>query len=278
MEAAAAVSPVADWLDLPPELGAASLALSASAVETYERCPLQFKIARYWRLPDEPSAATQFGASVHRVLKTYFDGALAGRPLTPQQVEEEFVKDFRGAPVEDALQRELYEQQGVRQLREFLQAQQAAPPAEVLATEQWFEVGIGGATVRGRVDRLDRCGEGGAAVVDYKTGTPRTQEDADESLQLSIYAIAAQRQWKLEPRRLVFYNLETNQAIESQRSQRELEEAERQVRAAAENIAQGEFDAKPGYHCRWCPYRSLCPETEERLFTIQRALEPTGAN
>ena len=95
---------------------------------------------------------------------------------------------------------------------------------------------------------------------------------------LSIYALAAQRQWKLEPRRLIFYNLETNQAIESQRNQKELEAAEQQVRTAAENIAQGHFEAKPGYHCRWCAYRNLCPETEERLFTIQRALEPTGAN
>ena len=28
-------------------------------------------------------------------------------------------------------------------------------------------------------------------IVDYKTGKPKTQEDADDSLQLSIYALAA---------------------------------------------------------------------------------------
>ena len=76
----------------------------------------------------------------------------------------------------------------------------------------------------------------------------------------------------------MFYNLETNQAVETARSQKELDEAEKLVRIAAANIAQGNFEAKPGWHCRWCSYRSLCPATEERLFTIQRALEPTGAN
>ena len=128
----------------------------------------------------------------------------------------------------------------------------------------------------------DRMGQAVETVADTYDGLLAGMigdlEDADDSLQLSIYALAAQRQWKLEARRLVFYNLETNEAVETARSPKQLEEAEKLVRIAAEKIAQGDFDAKPGWHCRWCSYRSLCPATEERLFTIQRALEPTGAN
>ncbi len=190
---------------------------------------------------------------------------------------EAFREEFAKAVVEDSYQRTLYERQGLEQLQAFLAARAAEPQPEVVDTERTFSVEIGGATIRGRVDRLDRAGEG-VAIVDYKTGRPKDQEDADESLQLSIYALAVQRQWKLEPRRLVFYNLETNQAVETVRSQKELEKAEKLVRIAAENIAQGKFEAKPGWHCRWCSYRSLCPETEERVVTIQKALEPTGAD
>src|SRR5205823_2551922 len=36
-------------------------------------------------------------------------------------------------------------------------------------------------------------------LIDYKTGRPRSQKDADKSLQLSIYALAARRQLKLNP-------------------------------------------------------------------------------
>lgn len=276
--AEAAVSAVAPWMLLPPRWAPGELPLSATGVETYERCPLQFKIRRDWNLPEEPTAAMQYGNAMHTVLKKHYDAARAGRPLSPPEVAEAFRQEFAKAAVEDPYQRTLYERQGLEQLEGFLAARASEPPPEVLDTEKAFSVEIGGAQIRGRVDRLDGSGDGGVVIVDYKTGRPRDQEDADESLQLSIYALAAQRQWKLEPRRLVFYNLETNQAIATERSQKQLDEAEKQVRIAAENIAQGHFDANPGWHCRWCSYRSLCPETEERLFTIQRALEPTGAN
>ena len=270
-------SAVAAWMTMPPRWAPGELKLSATGIETYERCPLQFKIKRDWNLPEEPSAAMQYGGAMHTVLKLHYDAARAGQPLTAQQVAEAFREEFAKAVVEDSYQRTLYERQGLEQLQAFLAARAAEPQPEVVDTERTFSVEIGGATIRGRVDRLDRAGEG-VAIVDYKTGRPKDQEDADESLQLSIYALAVQRQWKLEPRRLVFYNLETNQAVETVRSQKELEKAEKLVRIAAENIAQGKFEAKPGWHCRWCSYRSLCPETEERVVTIQKALEPTGAD
>ena len=136
----------------------------------------------------------QYGNAVHTVLKRYYDSVLAGQPLSPQQVEEEFRREFAKAALDDSHQRELYERQGIAQLRDFLAARASEPPLEVLDTEKTFSVEIGGARLRGRVDRLDRCGEDGVAIVDYKTGAPRSQEDADESLQLSIYALAAQRQ------------------------------------------------------------------------------------
>ena len=46
--------------------------LSASAVDTYERCGLQFKLERDWRIAGKPAAAMQYGASMHRVLKDLF--------------------------------------------------------------------------------------------------------------------------------------------------------------------------------------------------------------
>ena len=58
-------SRLANWLNLPATQGL-QLQLSASAVDTYERCPLRFKFERDWRLASKPAAAMQYGASMHR--------------------------------------------------------------------------------------------------------------------------------------------------------------------------------------------------------------------
>ena len=69
---------------------------------------------------------------------------------------------------------------------------------------------MGPTSVVGRIDRIDRRPDGSVAIVDYKTGKARDQEDADESLQLSLYAIAAQEKWGYTVGALIFHNLEEN--------------------------------------------------------------------
>jgi hypothetical protein len=61
-----------------------------------------------------------------------------------------------------------------------------------------------------QIDPLGPPGDTTVELIDYKTGRPRTQKDADQSLQLSIYALAAREQLKLKPAQLTFYNLTKN--------------------------------------------------------------------
>ena len=107
------------------------------------------------------------------------------------------------------------------------------------------------------------------AIVDYKTGKPRTTQHADKSLQLSIYAMAAREKWDYEAERLAFYNLADNTEVASKRDARQLEDACERVAKAAAEIKAGNFDPRPGFHCGWCAYRSICPATEESLYQIQ---------
>ena len=116
---------------------------------------------------------------------------------------------------------------------------------------------------------MDRTGPETVAIVDYKTGKPRSQEDADKSLQLSLYALAARDSWGKRADRLIFYNLENNTPIVTTRNDAELEEAKLRVQKAADAIARGEFAADPGHHCAYCPYRNLCPATEKTVLLPQ---------
>jgi len=161
-------------------------------------------------------------------------------------------------------------------LRGFLARARQTPRPEVLHTEQWFSISVGGATVNGRVDRMDQISPGRVAIVDYKTGKPRSQDDADQSLQLSIYALAARATWGLKADRLMFYNLEDNSCVSSTRSDGQLEEARAKVEEVAEGIAAGKFPAKPGFHCAMCSYRNLCPATEKNLYIPPMAKKAAG--
>lgn len=269
-EAAAepAASRAAEWLNLPPavDLG---LRVSASSVARYEICPLQFKLERDWRLPTEPSGPLQYGAAVHRVLLAYYQAIRAERPMTEQALLELFRAELSSAGLQDAYQHELYEQQGLRQLKEFLAAAQAVPTPEVMHTEESFEMNLGKTTVTGRIDRMDREGDGRVTITDYKTGRPQSQEDADKSLQLSIYALAARERWGYETARLVLYNLEGNEAVVTHRSGADIELARKKVLETAASISACDFEPKPGFQCRFCAYKNLCPATEKKFYDVR---------
>jgi DNA helicase II / ATP-dependent DNA helicase PcrA len=258
------VSRTAEWLDLPATEGL-SARLSASAVDTYERCPLQFKLERDWRMSREIPAAMQYGAAMHRVLRTYYDAIRLGRPRTDDEVVEDFRRELVGAKILDEYQYELYEKQGIQQLREFLTVARLPPAPEVLHTEEGFEIRVGDTTLVGRIDRIDRAADGGVVIVDYKTGKARDQEDADESLQLSLYALAAREKWGYRVHSLVFHNLQENVPVATLRSEVQLNEACERVKAAAVSIAAEDFKPKVGFHCSFCAYRNLCPAKEKRI-------------
>ena len=256
-------SRLAGWVGLPPS-GDLSASLSASSIQHYETCPLQFKLEREWKIPSEPSAALQYGACMHRVLLTYYDSVRWERALSEDDLIDRFRIEIANAGFSDHYQRELYEQKGIVELRAFVAAATQSK-SEVLHTEERFSVQIGPTSLVGRIDRIDRASADSVIIVDYKTGRPKSQEDADDSLQLSLYALAAREKWGYQSERLVFHNLDGNSAVSTQRSDIQLDEARLHVEEIAKQICAGEFEPKPGFHCTWCSYRSLCPKTEKQI-------------
>lgn len=257
----AAATRTSEWLMLAPQREL-SERLSASALENYNTCPLQFKLDKEWRISSEPPAAMQYGMVMHQVLRSYYDSVRFGRPLSEDAVLELFRENLEHAGLAEKYQHELYRAQGIAQIRRFLESRSRLPAPTVLRTEEAFEIKIGKTVVAGRIDRIDDA-DGCVLITDYKTGKPKSKEDADESLQLSIYALAARQKWGYAIERLSFYNLEDNTVVSTQRNELQLRTAEMQIEDVAGRIANGEFAPKPGFHCRFCAYYNLCPATEK---------------
>jgi DNA helicase-2/ATP-dependent DNA helicase PcrA len=261
---------LADWMRLPALPQTTNRRLSASAIERYQRCPLSYKLALEWKLPEEPRASMQYGAAMHSALLVYFDAVRKGRRMSAEDVVHYFVDEFRKAKIEDALQRHLYERDGTQQLQTFLESPEAVPHGRVAMLEHTFQCEIAGSGLTGRIDRVDETDDG-YVIVDYKTGNPKSQELADKSLQLSIYALAMSKRGPVKA--LIFQNMADNTAMVSQRSPQSLRKAEAKIETAAAGIAEGAFEPTPGTHCTWCGYRSICPvkELKPRLPTENAA-------
>ena len=78
-------------------------------------------------------------------------------------------------------------------LTHFLEVETARPPFRVVGVEQTVQAAVGGLTISGRIDRIDKLGtDGPLAVIDYKTGTGNYPGDwlkeRPRDLQLPFYA------------------------------------------------------------------------------------------
>jgi DNA helicase-2/ATP-dependent DNA helicase PcrA len=266
------ISPAGEWMLLPPLFKADDLSLSAHAVESYSTCPLMFKLEKDWRVPGEAAAALQYGSAMHTVLRHYYDPAPHAPELTTDAVAQAFRQEFGKAVLDDPVQRSLYLEMGERQLRELLRTRPRGS-MEVIGAEISFNFKLGMQKITGRIDRMDRVEGNTVRVVDYKSGAAKTPRYAEESLQLSIYAMGA-RAMGFFPRDLVFLNLNGNEEVVTARTEAQLDKARCRIDDVARGIAAGNFPPKPGQHCQWCNYKRLCPATEQRVFVPVRELAP----
>jgi CRISPR/Cas system-associated exonuclease Cas4 (RecB family) len=233
------------------------LALSASDIHTYRACPLRYKFARVLRIPTEQTVHQRFGIVVHQVLERYHcDG---GQTLA-QMLELLDARWRRAGFGESERDRELFEkaQVALTHYHARLQGQGAQP----VWFERQFDFRLGPHHVRGRVDRVDRIGEG-YELIDYKTSRPKTPEQLRDDIQLSLYALAAREDWGLECSQQAYYYVLDDLKVPVERDERDAQAVKDVVLEVGQGILAQEFEATPSpVACGMCDYRIVCPVAE----------------
>jgi DNA helicase-2/ATP-dependent DNA helicase PcrA len=258
-------SRVAEWAEsYRPEIPE-PLKLSPSSVMAYRSCPQQFLFEKLWLIEGEAKATLTFGRVVHSTIKRAMLEMKKGRDLPFEEVQRIYDTEWSAIGFEDDYQEQEYKKDGLKQLRTFHAAMMESLP-KILEQEKGFELDLeNNVIVKGRIDQINSLGRKDVEIVDYKTGKPRKDSEAKKDLQLSIYAIAAKEILELNPVRLVFHYLQNNQRQETTRDAKQLDEAQKMVQEVAAEIRAGEFAAKPGFQCRGCAYKPICPAFEEAL-------------
>jgi DNA helicase-2/ATP-dependent DNA helicase PcrA len=242
------------------------LRLSATSAEDYLGCPLKYKFQHLLKIPTAPQAALTFGNLMHQTVRHYFELRRSTLPRF-EEIEQFYLDHWQSVGFDDDYQEETYRKTGLEQLRGFIEKHNPlAIDCQKMRWEKSFSLDLDDLILEGRIDQInfvDSTEPNAVELIDYKTGRPRTEKDAENSLQLSVYALAAQRTLGLNPVRLTFYNLTSNEAVSTVRTSADLATALERIREVASAIRAGGFDPKPGFGCRWCDYLPLCPAHED---------------
>jgi DNA helicase-2/ATP-dependent DNA helicase PcrA len=240
------------------------LALSASDIETYRSCPLRYKFARVLRIPTEQTPQQRFGIVVHQVLERFHcDGA-----QTLAQMNELLDASWRRAGFGDSEQERGFREKA-RDALERYHERLATQEAEPVWFERSFSFQLGPHHLRGRVDRVDRipddaAGEGRYELIDYKTSRPKSAEQLEDDVQLSLYALAAREDWGLRSSSQAYYYVLDDLKVPVPRGAQDEASVEALVMDVGQGILAQQFEPTPSHSaCSICDYRIVCPVAEK---------------
>ena len=244
-----------------PRRGDGALNLSASDLDLYLTCPLKYKFARVFGIPQEPTINQRFGILIHNVLERLHkeDGDGEDGLVRLMGLFESGWRRTGFGSTDDELQ---YRERAREAMRLYWE-NESASESEPVWLERKFDFQIGEHHVRGRVDRVDRLPDGGYELIDYKTGQRRTAAQLESDLQLALYRIAAREAWDLEANTGSYYYVLDAEKVAAPTKPDDAERVERTVLQVGEGVLGQDFEPRPSPAvCSWCDYRLICPAAE----------------
>ncbi len=250
--------------------------LSATDIDTYRTCPLKYKFARIFRIPQEPTIHQRFGILVHQVLERFH----AREQSTGTLGELLGLLDAgwgRGGFGDSEQERQLRGKAASALTRYHARFQ--CEESEPVWFERPFTFKLGPHLLRGRVDRVDRLPGGGYELIDYKTGRPKAPAQLAQDVQLSLYAVGAREAWHIDACRQSYYYLLDDEKVALPAVGAEesvgaeggvgagVGERAQWIREVAMEVAQGilaqDFEPTPSVAaCSVCDYCLVCPAVE----------------
>jgi DNA helicase-2/ATP-dependent DNA helicase PcrA len=250
---------------------------SYSQLESFRKCPLEYKFRNIFRIPMRGKSVFSFGKSMHQTLHRFALESLKLSSVEQKDLfgkktklgvlsfddllniyKEEWISDWYESSI---AKKEFYEK-GKESLKLFYEDFIKNKP-EILfindepALEKNFNLKLNGDVFIGTIDRIDKLGDG-VEIIDYKTGSPKKTLAKDEKLQLMIYAVAAKKVLGLNPLRLTYYYLDDGTACSFDIKEGDIDNTEAEIRDIMDKIKRSNFKPSPGWHCQYCDFKDIC--------------------
>jgi len=263
---------------------------SHSRLSSFENCPRQFAYRYVEKIPVETEGVEAFlGKRVHEILERLnHHVARYGRPPSLRQVLERFRGDWKAAWHEriEIVRGETapasWEERGARCLENYYRAHYPFSDGTSAGIEERLHFSLdaeGRYKLVGVVDRIVSQGDGRYEIHDYKTGSRLpSQGQVDRERQLALYQIGLEQTYAdAEEVELVWHYLAHARTLRSRRTREQLEDLRRETIGVIDAIeSEREYAPRAGPLCRWCDYKSICPEGKPRAEERPSGLEPPG--
>jgi len=263
---------------------------SFSQLAAFAKCPLQYKFAFILRVPARGRAVFSFGKTMHNTFYDFLKYAnekqaskqsdlfgykeknasagekTAANPVSFDRLAEIYEKNWIDEWYENKKQKEEYYKLGKKIIKDFYKEFSKNPPKvlkinDSFALEMPFNLKIGEYNLYGVVDRIDEK-QGGAVIIDYKTGNSKDKLSSDDKEQLLIYQIAAEEIFKLKPKELVYHYLNDNKKISFLGAEKEKEQLKEKIIQEIEEMKKSQFKPTPGWQCGFCDFKDICDWAE----------------
>ena len=232
--------------------------LSASDIETYRLCPLKYKFARVFRIPQESTINQRFGIVLHQVLERFHKSPSPSR----DELFELFEASWRRGGFGDSDDELQFRERALDAL-EMYWVRTRDEEGEPEWFERSFSFQLGPHLLRGRVDRVDRLPDGSYELIDYKTGKAKTEDDLRQDIQLSVYQMGARESWGVRTSAQSYMYVMTGDKVPVAHTEEELDRVRATVERIGEGILRQEFQPTPSQEiCSFCDYRIICPAAE----------------
>ena len=247
---------------------------SFTQLAAFKTCPLQYKFAHVLKVPIMGKWTFSFGKTMHNTLQRFFtlwlertgsrqaslfDGAPAvgeGLPVSLEELIESYHACWQDDWFVNDRQREEYRAKGLESLKDFYRQIPLSRP-DPIGVELPFKMKFGEVVLKGRIDRIDKFDDG-IEIIDYKTGSPKTELSKEDKEQLLLYQLAARDVLGLVPKRLTYHYLTDNSLVSFLGTDDQLLDLQESIVERAHAIRSSKFDPTPGFHCSFCDFADIC--------------------
>lgn len=248
---------------------------SYSSLESYRKCPAQFKFRYLDRIYKIDESIEAFmGKRIHEALEFLYNEVLENKFPFFDHVIEKFKSNWhekwhdRIGIVNEINTSDYYRLLGETCLAKYYRRYNPFDQF-IVGNEIKLEFELNNDErykIKAVIDRLDHDGNGNWEIHDYKSGKRAfTQKQADEDIQLALYQIGlSTKEQEIKSIKLIWHFLQHGIDVTSTRNQSQLEKLSLLIRRRINKIQKDvenktEFVAKKSILCNWCYYWEECP-------------------